>query len=501
MKRLVALITSGSFSSDALVSFTSSIVARLITLAAVAAITRIYPAHEFGIWVLILAVTNFFHPFCTLRLDLALVLAPTRRLANGLMLAIMAITLFTTLVTIVMFAIVPVGQIENMFAIEHTYSFLLALVPPLLVMIALQNILQMWLMRTSKFRTIGLATVVHAFFTALMIVILPFLTGATIGAIVAGSMIGYLISVIVMLMKVWPDLLETARMRAPVATSIAAIRHYSVYPKYMFPQSVSVIFAERLIQFLLAGIFSVELLGAYFVARQSLMGPASILATSVRNVIFAHGARDLAIATTQQRTRSMLNILSMIIAPGLAWGVFWISKLALLVFGSRWPELPLMCWYCMFPAATMIFTGPLDRLFDLSGHQRLSGILQVTNDVLSVSVALLAVYLGASGLRLISIISLAAVLYNWLWLTCALTSIGISRREIVVFFARFLALFLLCCVLQYFASVLPDPLWSLLCSVAILVITGLFGIYNAAREIGFFRHRFPANGSVSKDGI
>jgi O-antigen/teichoic acid export membrane protein len=501
MKRFLGFIASNSFSSDALVSFASSTTARLITLAAVTAITRIYPAHEFGVWVLILAFANFLHPFCTFRLDLALVLAPTRRLANGLIAAVMAITAFTIVAIVVVFAIVPVGRIESLFSIEHAHASLLVFVPPLLLMIAFHNVLQMWLMRSASFRTIGLATIVHAFFTAAMIVALPSFTGATVGAIVAGSLIGYAASIITLYLKARLELVETAKMRAPLVTSLAAIRHYSVYPKFMFPQAVSAVFAERMIQFLLASLFSVGLLGAYFVARQSLLGPATILATSIRQVIFAHGARDVTIATTRQRTSNVLNILIMMIAPGLAWGIFWIIKIALLVFGPRWPELPILCWYCMFPAAIMIFTGPLDRLFDLSGDQRLSGTLQVSFDAFSVSVALLGVYFGASGIVLVGIISLSTVLYNMVWLIFALRAISMPLQEISHFFVRFLALFLSCCCLQYIASILPNPAMALICSIMILAVTGLFGFYTAARQMGFFRTMISSDGIPEKDGI
>jgi O-antigen/teichoic acid export membrane protein len=499
MKWLAQPQSPNSFLSDSLVSFASNIIARLFTLLAIIVITRVYPAHDFGVWVLLLAVANFFLPFCTLRLELALVLAPTKRLAQGLLLAVCVFTLSLGLVAALLLLLVPRDQIMKVFTVNQSDLTMLALISPLLVIMATQNILQMWLTRTSQFKTIGFATVVHAALTAIMVITLPLFVSANTITIVAASIAGYFASIAILLLATKSDLYRTGAISHPVATAIAAVKRFSIYPKFVFPQSISIIFTERVVQFLLAGLFSVSLLGVYFVARQSLLGPASILAASVRNVIFAHGARDQLMSITRQRTRQMLNILLFFIAPTLAWGVFWIGKLAVLVFGTQWPELPLLCWYCMFPAATLVFSGPLDRLFDLSGYQRLSVAIQIVNDILTVLVALLAVYVGATGIQLVAIISFATVIYNGVWLTLALRSVGFSVAEVGFFLGRFLALFLSCLVLQYLVTFLPNSFVSFLGSIVVLTGTVLYGAYRLAHQFGFVKPPLGTNGLFTRD--
>ena len=70
----------GSFTGDVLISLGGSGVARLITLASMPFITRLYGASDYGAWVIILTIAGLLLLLATLRYELAVVLAPTRRI-------------------------------------------------------------------------------------------------------------------------------------------------------------------------------------------------------------------------------------------------------------------------------------------------------------------------------------------------------------------------------------------------------------------------------------
>jgi O-antigen/teichoic acid export membrane protein len=273
------------------------------------------------------------------------------------------------------------------------------------------------------------------------------------------------------------------------AMARAALRQYSVYPKYTLPLSLSSSVTERVTQLVLAQAYSLGTLASFYMARQLLSGITSVIAGSLRNVFFAHSSWDNSISETRNRALNMLKLLTYLLAPALAFAVFRIEDVVQFLAGDKWPSLAPMAWLCMFPATILIFTGPLDRVFDLVGRQRLSVILQLASDVVMLVSIAVAVHFSVPSQTLAAIISLVLTVYNAIWLCFTLQSLSVSATEVVRVFVRFAVCFAVCVVLQWPLIYLGSKTLSWM--IALLVVGFLVapGIIALSNSIPLFRSR------------
>jgi hypothetical protein len=119
------------------------------------------------------------------------------------------------------------------------------------------------------------------------------------------------------------------------------------------------------------------------------------------------------------------------------------------VLGNKWQMLPQIGWWCMFPACALLFSGPLDRMPDMVGRQKLSVAMQLTSDIIMLAIMFLCIQQGKPALTTIAAISVSLALYNLTWLGVILHLIGSTIAHIFSLYLRFLLLFLLSFAAQY----------------------------------------------------
>ena len=163
------LLSRRPFAADAAVSLGGSVIARLVTLASLPFITRIYGASEYGIWVIILAVGSFFLPFATLRYELAVVLAPTRRIAGGLVLAIGVFTVFAATGLALSFMVANEQFIRAITGLEVGNHSIILIAPIVLIVLAAQLGIQAWATRECHFALLSVGQLTQAIVTFLLI--------------------------------------------------------------------------------------------------------------------------------------------------------------------------------------------------------------------------------------------------------------------------------------------------------------------------------------------
>ena len=483
MKRYLSLFGGGSFIGDTAITFLTSLAARLITLASMAVITRLYDPAAYGAWVLLLAFANFFLAFTNLRYDIALVLAPTQRMAQGILLGILGITAATVCIVFAISLLAPPQMLSWMTGLPQSDHNMIFVVPVILAVVAIQFLLQTWATRQRAFKTISISITAQAIVTAIVTIALPFAIGATAAAAGVGAIIGNLLTIAILGWHARNDLRAAFSSHLPWPVIRKSLHIYRVYPLFTLPFSLSVILTERIIQVTLAGAFSVSLLGTYFVARQLMQAPVSILASSIRNVLVAHGAREQTMDRTRFRVEGLLTSLILVVAPGLAYGVIWLEPTVAFVLGSEWPMLPQIAWWCMFPACALLFSGPLDRMPDMVGRQKLSVAMQLASDIVMLSVMFLCISQGFSALHTIASISTSLTLYNVIWLVVILHLIGVEMKNISYLFLKFFLLFALSFLAQYGLYFLNIGNIALLAGGIVMVVSCGIGIFWLARSI------------------
>jgi O-antigen/teichoic acid export membrane protein len=166
-----------SFTGHVIISVASGSLARAITFASLPFVTRIYAPADLGIWAIILTLAAFFVPLATLRYEVAVIIAPTRRMAAALVMVIGACTLAVAAAVAVSMVIAPHQLLEVISGLSADKQGLLGLVPFVLAQLAGQAALQAWLTRERKFGALSLAQLIQAIVTAAAMLLLPLIAG------------------------------------------------------------------------------------------------------------------------------------------------------------------------------------------------------------------------------------------------------------------------------------------------------------------------------------
>ena len=441
-----------SFTADTLISLGGTGLARLVAFASMAAITRIYAPDDYGTWVVLLALAGFFLPFATLRYDIALVIAPTRRIAAALFMAVVAFTVVMSALALVCLVAAPGRVLEIVTGLRPEQSGWLVLVPFVLVLLSCHLMLQSWLTRERQFGALSTTQLLQALVTATATLLLPLALGANAGAAATGAIMGLVSAILFMAWCARPHLFEAAGRRRLDIPARHGLRRYKVYPLYMVPYSLSAGLTERVLQLALAGSYSLGVLGAFYVARQVVTAPSALLSQALRQVVLAYGAQLDERARLRERVNRVLLLLVEVLAPALAFGIVWLEPFVFTALGDQWPHLAEFAWWIMFVAATILLTGWLDRIFDVLGRQQVGVVMQVVSDLVLIGIALSGPRFGLDAVGLVAALSIVGMLTNIVRLVVVLRLLGSIWQEIGTLILRLVSWTAVLTLVQYAIS-------------------------------------------------
>ncbi|MDQ6703605.1 MAG: oligosaccharide flippase family protein [Pseudomonadota bacterium] len=470
-----------SFTGHLAINLTGSVLARLITLASMVAITRLYAATDYGQWVVVLSLASFIVPLATMRYDIGVVIAPTRHMAAALVLAIAAGALATAFVSAAIALIAPPSVVRMVSGLTEGQQKLILLVPLVLLLLTTQTVLQAWMTRERKFAAMSLSQMLQALVTAAVTILLPFVAGASAGAAATGAIVGLVCGLFVCVWASSRNLIALIGSN-PAAAAVDAMRHFKVYPLYMLPYSLSIGILERVTQLILASAYSTGALGTFYVARQITMGAANIVCAALGQVMFAHSAREERCLEIKSRTDRLLTFLIDAEAPALAFCLVWLPSILNLLMGSRWTGLSDFAWWNLFPASTLFLVGWLHRILDVLGRQRLAVGLQAASDAFLVLVAAVCPLAGLDATGFVAALSIAISLFDIIWLAIVLRLLQFAPSEIMRLAARAVVLLVFWSAAQGAVRValsaqLGPFLGALLLALALALLARKRGVY------------------------
>jgi O-antigen/teichoic acid export membrane protein len=447
----------GSFASDAIITFSGTILARAITFAATVIATRIYAPADLGIWAIVLTLSGFLLPLATLRYEVAVVIAATQRAAATLVAVIGACALLVVVTVAIIESITPHRLLEAITGLHADRQGLLALVPFVLALLVGQATLQAWLTRGRKFGTSSLAQLAQAVVTAAAMLLLPVIVGASGAVAAASAMLGLSAAVLVAAVSCGPEILAFVDRRIGVAARSVA-RRFKVYPLYLVPYTLSSGVAERVLQVVLADAYSIGALGAFYVARQLVMAPALLVVESLRQVQFAHSARQSHTAEIKDRVGRVLRLLIDAQSACLAFALFWLTPILTAIISTSWARLGDFAWWTLFPASTCLLVGWLDRMLDVLGRQRLTVAFQLASDMVLIAIALSSPRIGLGDVGMVAALSIVKAVTNVVFLVVILALLRFGLGEMMALGARACGLCLLWSGMQFaLAAFLPGP--------------------------------------------
>ena len=404
-----------SFVRDATLSVIGSVVGRLVILASTPLITRIYDSEVYGMWAIVLTLSSFLLPLATWRYELPLVMTRARRVAEGLTFAIVVAGAICVAGVSIVGVTIPQSLLAWLTGIrEEQQQAVLGVVPVLLIILVGRVVLRAWALREKRFGKLAAAEVVQAVVTTGIWLSLAILGESGVAAMCSGGVLGMLAGAI-MLWRVPKARVRKWNARSTMVAGLAGIRRYRVYAMWVVPYSMSAGVAERVVQGVLGNGYSLAALGAFFMARQIAAAPAMLVSSVLRQVVFAHGAREVSKKILAARIDALIKILGALVAPVLAFSVIWTEIVAEWVFGERWPELPGFLWWTVMTAGAVVLSNWLDRVLDLYGQQRLGVVVQTAGDVALIAVALLGWKAGLSTVGMVAALAVTMALGALVW--------------------------------------------------------------------------------------
>jgi O-antigen/teichoic acid export membrane protein len=450
-------------------------------------ISRLYPAESYGAWIIVLSLATFIMPLATLRYDLAMVLAPTKRMSAGIAVAIVSqASFFAGLSTLALFAISE-SHWRIVSGLDERDQTLLYFIPITIVLMAVNVCLQAWTNREKNFLGLSLSLISQAVVTAALTLLLPLKFGATSTVAATAASLGLFVAVVVLTVQAWPALYEFFKRKKVANAAWNGLRKFRIYAFLGVPYALSIVFSERALQLIVTNYFSLGILASFFVARQVIMAPTAIIAGGIRTVVFSYGARIDDLETTRSRVLGILTLLIGFVAPTLAFSLVWIESVTSYVMGSNWPNLPQFAYWTMFPACMLVLTGWIDRILDILKKQKIALWLQLGSDLTIVMMAWTLAYAGASAIEVIAAISLAISFYNVIWLLVALRLLRTNWGDISRLVFQFCILFCFSIAAYELIYYFFDGNISAFLSIVFCVVSFLPGIFRliSARRTGF----------------
>jgi O-antigen/teichoic acid export membrane protein len=333
--------------------------AQLFTAAAAPFITRIYAPAEVGQLGLILTFVNLAAVVLSLRLEMAIVSSPTEheaaRLARLAMLLVPLSTLFLTVIFVALVAI-PIGPYGE---IPLWWSLL---VPVPLVAVGLIGILRYWVVRRQEYGSLSQLSMVQSGVRAVSQVALGLLQAGPVGLFV-GDLMGRSVGVLRLAKAEIPAIAASApRTRASDARHL--MRRYWRFPVISVSSSFIDVLASTVPIPLIGQLYGLEAAGYYVLVLTVLSAPASVVASSVADVLHGRLSELKHTAPAQAshlflRTAGVLAIIAAAIAVPVAIAAPFVFPF---VFGARWEAAGGLAVVMSIRLFAQLVVSPLSRV-------------------------------------------------------------------------------------------------------------------------------------------
>ena len=369
MRLLTRLARKGSDLRNVLVAGGGGGVAQAVNFLCLPVITRLYTPAEYGSWVLLISLVATLGTIAAFRYELAVVLPESQcEAANVFALTVLLSGLWAGLSGgLLLFA---GGRVLSRMEDPALAGWLWAAIP----LIALTGIVaacHCWCTREKAFGVSAAAYISLAAFTNGTQILLALLGFTGMPGLILGTLVGQAASVL--LLGVSVVLLSRSALVKGVSWKgiRSAAAKYKNFPLYTVPYTIVGLLRERAAVFLLGAFAPREAVGYYGFSYRLMMAPVTLLSNGLRPVLFQKAARTPAFLLHAFVDR-LHALICLCATPVLIAFLFFAEDLFRLAFGDEWLEAaPYARLFCV-ATFCFVYTGWLDRLFDVKGKQRLA---------------------------------------------------------------------------------------------------------------------------------
>ena len=402
----------GAFGRHVMTLATGTVAAQAIPFAVSPVLTRIFTPRDFAMLAVFLGVAGPASIVATARYELAIVLPTeeqTARAVRNLVLMLGTAVSAAALLTVL--------SIQLWWG-QKAWEWLFA-VPAAMLASSVFQAFAYWANRHKAYRHIAIANVVQQVVIAAVCVGWGLAAHGGGAVLVAATVIGQLAAAIFLFVK-----REAKAGRPALRSEISkAAKEYWRFPAYNLPYSFVGTFSAGALPIMLSGVGYVPTAGLFAQARRILYAPANLLAVSIGQVYFREAATSIGQPSLEHLTLRILRVLAWIATPVYVYGTWWAPEVFSVLFGKPWREAGVVA-QCFGPVAfCYLFTSWPERIYEVTANQRLSFVLQVLADGVSLGTFIGLLLFGVSPIKAIAVYSALYCGYHVVYL-CVLARIA-----------------------------------------------------------------------------
>ena len=381
------------FAKNVATLFSGKMLAALISLLLVPVVARLFEPAHFGVAAVFLAIIATLGPLSTACFDLAIVLPEKDSRATSLMsLSVGVLILFALLIYLILIGLHLTDQSLPFLDQIGIYAWL---IPVALFLFGMISILDNWFTRKKSFKTIATSDVAQAATMPISRVILGFMYGSSVAALLSGYLLGLLVKVALMLKQV---LFTPTLMIEPRKIHLNnLIAEYKDFPLYSAPTRFLRSLSKSLPVLMLGFMFSPAVAGFYAMADRLVRLPSDAAAGAVRRVYIQKASEY------KNNNAPFLKFFFKVSLVLLLTGIIPFGMLSMFgeeivsfILGSRWQEAGkyseiLAPWFY-----SIWLVMPSSALFMVYRKQKLFLNIQILLSILRLLVFILAYYLQMS---------------------------------------------------------------------------------------------------------
>ncbi len=404
-----------SFSQSVFLLMSSTVITQAITVVASPFLSRIFDASAFGLAGLVSTVAGSMAWAGGFRYESAIVLAKRQKTANVLATTVIQISFVVALLALVLAVfyypsinrLLGTNVLGGWLCLAPLYFFFTAYALAQR-MVAIRNQDFLVVTRSQFVSTIG--TVVLQFATGLLLSSSGFsIIFSTISGIVVGSIVLWVGN-----KGRFVRLQQSKKRRRQLV--LATLYKYRFFPIYKLPYSIIGTVSPSFLVFALSSNYGLKTAGFFFLSRRISSIPVTIIVGALSQVFFAKAASELgttALSLTIHRIHRL--IILFLISPALL-SIGILPDLFEFSFGTPWREAGKMTSWYLFYSFAVLLTAWIDRLYDVTGKQKIALYLQIASEIFSLSVIGVGLIWNSSAISIVAAYSITTLLYNLLWI-------------------------------------------------------------------------------------
>jgi O-antigen/teichoic acid export membrane protein len=407
---------------DVLRLVSGTIGGRLIALAAMPLVTRLYSPDDFALLAVYLSMVSMGGAVACLRLDVAIPVARDDRDAANLLVSalIIAVTLTTALFTLVLSA----PQAVSGFIEQPNLTPWLWMIPLGILFSANYSILQFWATRSRRFGSIARTRVTQA-----LIGVGAMLGMGFAGIAPLGLLLGNMLTTSAGGLSLGREVLRSQTgllSQVSLSRMFASFRYHRRFPIYSVPESLANI-AGAQVPILIIAYSSATEAGHLLLAQQTMSAPMALLGSSVAQVYLSRAPDEHKAGRLDGFTFNIFKKLAQIgIVPLLIAGAAS-PFLFPTIFGQQWARAgDIVSW--MVPWTVLQFlSSPLSMVMFVTKRQPIMLALTVTGCGLRIGIVWVTLLLRPE--LLIQAYILASALFYAVCLITFLRSAAVPHRD------------------------------------------------------------------------